>query len=151
MTQDFHDRDKVTAGKPTLTILVGLPRSGKSTWANSNYRSQEATIVSADDVRRAFGVEFDPLKERQVWFVVNTIVKALLLRGQNVILDTTNHTVRKRKGWLGLRAIANISFLEIPNPPLDEWKRRCQESNFSWSVVEKMLTEQEPLQPGEVT
>lgn len=151
MSQDFFTRDRVTAGKPDLTILIGLPRCGKSTWANQQYRQMNATIVSADDVRRALGCEFDPKKEGQVWFVVETAVKALLMRGQNVILDCNSHTVKQRRVWLRLRDLANINFLSFPTPPEAEWKRRCQESNFKWSVIERMKAEYQPLTPGEQT
>lgn len=151
MSQDFFTRDRVTAGKPDLTILIGLPRSGKSTWANGAYRNMHATIVAGDDIRRALGVEFDPKKEGQVWFVMETIVKALLMRGQNVILDCTNHTVKHRRTWLRLRDLANVNFLSFPTPPEAEWKRRCQESNFRWSVIERMKAEYQPLTPGEQT
>jgi len=151
MTQDFFTRDKAVAGKPDLTILIGLPRCGKSTWANRQYRQMNATIVSADDVRRALGFEFQAAKEPQVWFIVTTTVKALLMRGQNVILDCNNHTVRQRKTWLRFRDLANINFLSFPNPEETEWRRRCQESNFKWSVIEKMQAEYQPLTPGEMT
>lgn len=105
----------------------------------------------SEDVRRALGCEFDPKKEGQVWFVVETAVKALLMRGQNVILDCNSHTVKQRRVWLRLRDLANINFLSFPTPPEAEWKRRCQESNFKWSVIERMKAEYQPLTPGEQT
>ncbi len=72
-------------------------RRGKPLSEANRQGIAEATIVSADDVRRALGCEFDPKKEGQVWFVVETAVKALLMRGQNVILDCNSHTVNRQR------------------------------------------------------
>lgn len=80
-----------------LIMTVGLPRSGKSTWA----RRQGLPIVCPDAIRLAIhGQLFEPLAEGLVWAVAKIMVRALFLSGhERVILDATNTTDKRRREW----------------------------------------------------
>lgn len=81
----------------TLYLTVGLPRSGKSTWA----KEQGWPIVNPDSIRLAIhGQRYNPLLEPYVWAIAATMVRALFLAGHNkVILDATNINEASRKKW----------------------------------------------------
>ena len=70
-----------------LIVMIGLPRAGKSTYVDhlNNY-----DIICADDIRLAFGVQFDPKIEPFVWAIHDTILRAKMLRKRNIVLDETN-------------------------------------------------------------
>ena len=80
-----------------LKMTVGLPRSGKSTWANQ----QNTPIVNPDSIRLALhGQRFLPEAEAMVWAIAKYMVKALFLAGHGtVILDATNITKSRRDEW----------------------------------------------------
>ncbi len=82
---------------PTLILTVGLPQSGKSTWA----RMQECPIVNPDSIRLALhGKPFIPESEPFVWAIAKCMVKALFLAGHaTVVLDATNTTRKRRDEW----------------------------------------------------
>lgn len=82
-----------------LIVTVGLPYSGKTTWA----KEQGHPMVSADAVRLALhGQRFVALYEPMVWAVVETMVRALFLAGHDtVILDVTENTAKRRERWIG--------------------------------------------------
>jgi predicted kinase len=92
-----------------LILLVGLPRCGKTTYAN-NLRVQlglkrvSVSIVSPDDIRFAiygkYGLRFDRDSEPLVWFIVRTCVRAAFERNDIVVLDATNLTRGDREKWL---------------------------------------------------
>jgi predicted kinase len=81
----------------TLILLVGLPRSGKTTWA----KEQGFPIVNPDSIRLAIhGQRFVSVAEPFVWAVAKTMVRALFLAGHTtVILDATNTTRKRRDEW----------------------------------------------------
>lgn len=81
----------------TLIMTVGLPRSGKSTWA----REQTLPVVCPDAIRLALhGQPFVAEAEPFVWAIAKTMVRALFLAGhETVILDATNTTQRRRDEW----------------------------------------------------
>lgn len=81
----------------TLILLVGLPRSGKSTWA----RQQSFPIVSPDEIRLALhGQVFVAEAEPFVWSIAQVMVKALFGAGHPiVILDATNISEERQKVW----------------------------------------------------
>ena len=80
-----------------LKMTVGLPRSGKSTWANK----QNVPIVNPDSIRLALhGHRFLPEAEQMVWVMAKYMVKALFIAGHDtVILDSTNTTKLRRDAW----------------------------------------------------
>ena len=80
-----------------LILTIGLPRSGKSTWA----KKQKYPIVNPDSIRLDIhGKPYIKRTEPMVWAVAKYMVEALFLAGHdNVIVDATNTTVKRREFW----------------------------------------------------
>ncbi len=80
-----------------LILMMGLPRSGKSTVA----KKMVYPIVSPDAIRLAVhGKAFLQEAEYLIWPMAVMMVKALFAAGHHlVILDATNHTKERRKFW----------------------------------------------------
>jgi len=78
---------------PELLFTIGPPRSGKSTyctvWANA---APNRAIVCGDSIRQALGFEFRQENETLVQGIKDTMIRALLNRGQDVIVDGTHST-----------------------------------------------------------
>ena len=81
-----------------LIATIGLPRSGKSTWA----REQGHPIVNQDAIRLALhGKPFIGLAEPFVRAIAHCMVRALFEAGhETVILDATNVTEKRRFEWV---------------------------------------------------
>ncbi len=81
----------------TLILTVGLPRSGKSTWA----MKQGVPVVNPDSIRYAIhGQRFLAQAEPLVWATAYTMARALFLAGhETVIVDATNVTQKRRDEW----------------------------------------------------
>lgn len=129
-----------------LIATVGLPRSGKTTWA----QRQMAPIVCPDQIRYALhGQRFEPLAEPMVWAVARIMVRALFLAGhESVILDATNLTRKRRDDWRD--PAWTLLFYELETPP-DECIRRALALNDAYilPVIERMSLECQPLDPDE--
>lgn len=80
-----------------LIATVGLPRSGKSTWA----RLQGVPMVNPDTIRLAMhGRPFIKEMEELVWWHVKLMVKSLFYAGhQTVILDACLSSEHRRLPW----------------------------------------------------
>lgn len=84
-----------------LTMLIGLPRCGKTTEAGK-YEGK-AAIVSADQFRQLiYGQRFYKDGESYVWAVRNTCFKALLQQGIDIVIDETNITKESRAAAIKL-------------------------------------------------
>jgi len=81
----------------TLICTVGLPRSGKSTWA----KEQGVPIVNPDSIRLAvYGQAYWAPGEKMVWAIVEIMVKSLFSAGCSiVILDATGTIYEHRLQW----------------------------------------------------
>lgn len=81
----------------TLHLMVGLPRSGKSTKA----KTLGHPIVEPDAIRLVIhGTPFKPNMESLVWATAHLMVESLFEAGHtDVIVDATNHTRRRRDEW----------------------------------------------------
>jgi len=99
-----------------LILTVGLPRSGKTTWA----LRQGCPVVSGDAIREAiFGKLWWPPGEHQVMMTARTMVRALFLVGHNtVIFDSINVTRQARRFWLPTAdCLWTIDYMSINTVP----------------------------------
>lgn len=72
-----------------LTILVGIPASGKTTWAHRN--NENAVVLSSDGVRADMGIdEYSPEMNERVFAEFHRQLAEKIRSGRNVILDATN-------------------------------------------------------------
>lgn len=84
-----------------MYMMCGLPRSGKSTWINSN--KGNAVIVCADSLRYlVYNQRFWDSGEPLMWSIHTIMLKALLEQGVNIIVDETNTTPQRRKPLIDL-------------------------------------------------
>lgn len=97
--------------QPDVVMMVGLPRSGKSTLADAISAATSAPIVCPDDIRLALygsSSRYIPEAENHVWAIAKTMVSSLLRRHHTVVLDATNMTTERRKEWQGFTVVAVV-------------------------------------------
>ena len=76
---------------PTLTIMIGVPGSGKSYAANKISEKTGAAIVSTDHIRKVlFGSEACQKDPSRVFTIAYRLSADYLSHGRNVIFDATN-------------------------------------------------------------
>jgi predicted kinase len=129
----------------TLILTVGLPRSGKSTWA----RRQGVPVVCPDAIRLALhGQRFQALAEPLVWAIARVMVRALFLAGHGrVVVDATHVTRKRRDFWLADGG-EQWAVLHVPFPAdREECVRRARAMGDEEiiPVIERMAAEFEPL------
>ena len=126
----------------TLILTVGLPRSGKTTWA----RQQSYPIVNPDSIRLALhGERFIGLAEKFVWAIAQVMVRALFLAGHDtVILDATNTTDKRRDEWISTQW--NVVYHVVPTSR-DECIARAEAEGDEYikPIIDKMALEYQPL------
>jgi predicted kinase len=133
----------------TLLCTVGLPRSGKTTWARAYSKAQGVPIVNPDSVRLAIhGQRFIAEAEPFVWAVVKAMVNALFLAGHDeVIVDATNTTRKRRDDWKSPKWTTR--FLVIPTSA-EECVRRAGYDAEMAAVIQRMAAAWEPLGDDEL-
>lgn len=124
--------------------MVGLPRSGKTTWA----RQQPFPIVNPDSLRLAIhGEAFKKSEEGLVWWTARKMVEALFIAGHaRVILDATNVKKATRDNWKS--DMWDVYYKPILTP-LDTCLHRAAEVEFPVDVIYRMHEELEPLDDEE--
>lgn len=84
-----------------LIVLIGVPGSGKSTWACQNAR--QAIIVSQDDLIDAITPAGFDYSARPIYAAAEeAVARAALRAGRTVIVDRTNRTRALRKRWVDI-------------------------------------------------
>jgi predicted kinase len=125
-----------------LTLTVGLPRSGKSTWA----KNQQVPVVNPDSIRLAIhGQPYRQESEPLVWATARIMVEALFRAGHTqVILDATNLVKDRRKEWKSPLWVRK--YLVFPTDA-DICKQRAKEGGRDYliQVIDKMKDVWEPL------
>jgi predicted kinase len=95
----IETEENITNNK-RLIITVGLPRSGKSTWAIKSGHP----IVNRNAIRLALhGEPYIQKAKAMVTAIEEYMVESLFIAGNNtVVVDATHTTEKRRKRWLDL-------------------------------------------------
>ena len=141
-------------------MMIGLPRSGKSTIAKKISKDNGWPIVSSDAMRLAVhGQRWWGPGEPQVWATVKLMVAALFHAGHTtIILDSTNVDKKLRDEWLAY--CDEIEYIYV-NTMISVCKQRAIDTGQSdlelknkiqklFDVIDRMLEKLElPLDENE--
>lgn len=87
--------------KPQITVMSGLPASGKSTYAKLLAQEIDAVVLSSDAIRyELFGDETDQKHNQTVFQELYKRIKEYLRNDRNVIMDATNIGFKRRRAFL---------------------------------------------------
>jgi predicted kinase len=154
MTSETTDRradmaEKVVPvmGGRQLIMMIGLPRSGKSTEA----LKMGHPIVCPDAIRLALhGHSYIQKTEPLVWAIAHTMVEALFEAGHKVVvLDVCNNTKKRRDEW------RSKTYLRVFHPittSADECIKRAESGGREEliPIIERMAAQHEPLDDSEL-
>lgn len=144
-----------------LILMVGLPRSGKTTRALMLSEALKAPIVNPDSVRLAIhGQAFVPTAEPFVWATAKTMVMALFLAGhEDVIVDVCNNTKKRRDEWKyvakdfeALHGTKIEIVFETVDTPAEVCRQRASASEETarlLPVIDRMESQHEPVSEEE--
>jgi len=127
-----------------LIILMGLPRSGKSTWAKKESMRLGAPIVNPDSIRLAlYGKAYIRSMEPYVWAIAYTMVDSLFTAGHDtIIVDATNINKASRDKWA--RYSPEFHYIDTPmDVCLERAHKGCREDLLD--VIKSMDNKFEPL------
>lgn len=134
---------------PTLTILVGCPASGKSTFAEWIVKTEPKTMrVSRDEIRASqFATFLEQDSESMISKMINEQVKILLQNGWNVLLDnchTKSEYIDAHIKQFG--SLANIDF-KVFDIPFEELiiRNAKRTRKVPKKVIEKMFQQLQHL------
>lgn len=122
----------------TLTLPVGLPRSGKSTWS----RAQGVPIVNPDAIRMVLhGTAFRAEAESMVWAIAHTMVEALFEAGHDrVILDACSVSSRRRDEWRSKKWRTEYVLFRT-SPEVCKERARANGQDYLLAVIDRMNKE----------
>ena len=90
--------------EPFVMLLVGPPLSGKSTWIRNNF--PEVKVISRDEIvmevagTRDYNKAFDEVDHKEVDRILAQRLNQSNIDDENVIVDMTNMTSKRRKQTL---------------------------------------------------
>jgi predicted kinase len=131
----------------TLYIAVGLPGSGKSTYAKNFIKGKDIEYLSSDELRAVYGKsEEDQTVTPLVFGHIKRKVDEFLKDGKNVLVDATSVNRRERSDYInsakkyGAKVVA-IVFKMDRQGLIDRNKKRGEQGGrvVPDFVIDKML------------
>lgn len=128
--------------KPTFTMMVGLPGSGKSTYARELAERTNAEICSSDAIREELTGDINSqTSNEEVFKLLHKRIKEHLANGKSVIYDATNINSKRRRAFLSeLKNIPCYKDCVIIAVPFEECCKRneSRERTIPTEVIERM-------------
>lgn len=135
----------------TLYITVGLPGSGKSTYAKEFIKGKDIEYLSSDELRAVYGKsEEDQTVTPIVFGHIKRKVDEFLKDGKNVLVDATSVNRKERSDYIntakkyGAKVVALIFKMDRQGL-IDRNKKRGEQGGRvvpDW-VIDKMLAKYE--------
>lgn len=128
----------------TVTLLSGLPGSGKDTWLTQH--RPELPVVSLDDLRVALDVDATE-NQGEVIQAARETCREHLRAGRNFAFNGTNTVRQTRKRWndlfAGYGARVEVVYLEPPLPVIFQQNER-RSKPIPMKVIQHLLEKLEP-------
>lgn len=129
--------------KNSVYILIGIPNSGKSTYADNLILNQsDFIIVSTDEIRNKltgtyeFSLEFNQI----VFEIAKKKINNALMRGFNVVYDATNTNKKYRKSIINIAKKNNAKTIAVIfKTPLTVCLNRNSMRNIERRVPEDVI------------
>lgn len=135
-------------GPNLLIVTVGLPRSGKTTWALDHI----LPVVSPDAIRQVLAASGTPVVHQEmIDHMASFMVRSLFMAGHTrLIVDDPNCKRKYRDRWYpkGTGLTWEVKFVHIYTG-LDECISRAEPDHIP--VIKAMEDEFEPLEADELT
>ena len=135
----------------TIYIAVGLPGSGKSTYAKNFIKGKDIEYLSSDELRAVFGKsEEDQTVTPLVFGHIKRKVDEYLKNGKNVLVDATSVNRRERADYIntakkyGAKVVALVFKMDRAGLIARNQKRGSEGGRVvpDW-VIDKMLAKYE--------
>lgn len=131
---------------PTLKIMIGLPGSGKSSYADKYMRNDNTVYLSSDFIRKdMFGFE-DQTHNNQVFSRMNSETIFSLQTGFDVIYDATNLSAKRRMALINSvkRSVEDVYIdaylMCVPINIILERNLTRTERHLPWEKLIQMIT-----------
>ena len=114
----------------TMTIMLGLPGAGKSTYVKQRFTNPEPKrlVICMDDLRLAFGYEYEEKLEPDVLELTCAMLHSAFAGGYNVVIDesvthiiTATRLVEVARMWN-----VTVEMIEVVTSSHVCWQRRKQ-------------------------
>lgn len=114
-----------------LYVLIGVPGSGKSTWANSQEWTKDCAYISTDGYVERFaqrlGVTYNDVFETVMPRAIRLMTRAVhraRRKGKDILWDQTSTTVKSRKNKFRMLPDYYAIAVVFRTPEAAEWERR---------------------------
>lgn len=130
-----------------LVLMIGLPRSGKSTLANK----MGYPIVSRDAIRMALhGKPFLPEAEQIVTSIEEYMVRSLFIAGHNtVVVDACHVQRRQRDRWRSKHWVREFYWVNT-SPDICHDRADETDQDYLHAVIARMSKQFDPLTEEEM-
>ena len=114
-----------------LYVLIGVPGSGKSTWANSQEWAKDCAYISTDGYVERFAQRlgatyndvFETVMPRAIRLMTRAVHRARR-EGKDILWDQTSTTVKSRKNKFRMLPDYYAIAVVFRTPDAAEWERR---------------------------
>lgn len=134
---------------PKVYVLVGVPGSGKSTWASNQEWATDCAYVSTDVIVEKFAAEqnktYSEVFEKFMPTAVDLMVDQVLLaklQNKDIIWDQTSTTVLSRKKKFRMLPTYRHIAIVFKTPNENELMKRLANrpgKTIPWNVVSDMI------------
>jgi predicted kinase len=131
-------------GKNKLYILIGIPCSGKSTYANEYLNNSHTIIVSSDKIRKDLTgtYKFSSENNNLVFDIAKKQVQNALSNGFDAVVDATNTNKKYRKNFIKISNEYNCNIIAIVfKTPLALCLKRNSKRDNDRRVPEQIIIE----------
>ena len=129
--------------KPRMIMMVGLPGSCKSTWAEHYAKTHDCVIHSSDAIREElYGSESEQQNPQKVFQILHKRIRNDLVEGKDCIYDATNLTSKLRRNFL--QYISNVNCIKRALVIWSDYemclaRNKKRERKVPESAIERML------------